>query len=111
MELRIAAPLLFIALSGCNSGDKSEPATLYRNSQIDNSMRIHFATFDAEDSTGSYNLLNCRMAMRVLNSNVRELNPTKEKQHVGFWCEAGTYEKEGLAVSSYDVEFPAVADH
>jgi hypothetical protein len=106
MNLRFAISLSFIALAACSLNDSSEPVTLYRNSQIDNSMRIHFATFNADDSGQYYNLANCRMASKVLNANVRQLNPTKEKQHVGFWCEEGMYQKDGPAVSSYDAEFP-----
>ncbi len=108
MLIKYVTVLMLTALTACSlsSPSESEPVTLYRNSQVDSSMRIHIATFDAEDSGQYYNLVNCRLASKVLNANVEALNPGKEQQTVGFWCEEGNFEKEGQAVTVFDAKFP-----
>jgi hypothetical protein len=112
MLFKYAIVFSFVALSACGfpSSSEAEPETLYRNSQVDGSMRIHVATFDAENSNLHYNLLNCQMTSKVLNANVEKLNPERKRQRVGFWCEKGTFEEEGQAVTAFDAEFPATTE-
>ena len=87
---------------------------MYRNSQVDHSMRIHWATFDARDGQ-SYNWANCRMAARVLNANVSELAKNDGRQRdkqLGFWCESGPYDQgnhEGMVPISFESAFPTEA--
>jgi len=69
--------------TGCS--DTGDVQTLYRTSPY-SPMRIHFATFDARESS-AYNLTNCQLAAQALNDNVGKLN---DGQHpVSFWCERG----------------------
>ena len=97
-----------LGASGCSSSD-SETATLYRNSSIGatlgNDMRIHVATFDADDVNSRYNRENCEMSARLYNANVRALNPESD-QKVGFWCESGLFSDNGSIPFSFDAEFP-----
>lgn len=99
-----------LSLAACNKPDAS-PITLYRNSQIDHAMRIHFATFDAAEKT-SFNLSNCQMAARLLNANVDALakrdGGTRDKS-LGFWCEVGAFDESGLVPIAFDNEFPTEA--
>ena len=73
-------------------------------------LRVHWATFDAEESNPKYNWGNCEMAARLLNANLREVikrnggDPTMPQ--VGFWCERGQYEEEGSVPSNFNAEFP-----
>ena len=110
MKVRAAISLLICGLvvSGCSSSD-NETATLYRNSSIGatlgNDMRIHVATFDADDVNSRYNRDNCEMSARLYNANVRGLNPESD-QKVGFWCESGSFSDNGNIPFSFDAEFP-----
>lgn len=96
-----------LTLAGC-SNESRDSATLYRNSDMGATMRVHFASFDAAEKT-PYNLNNCQMAARVLNANVaagveaegRELN-----ERLGFWCEPGPYREEGVTPLRFDRAFP-----
>jgi len=57
-------------------------------------MRIHWATFDADDAgsgTGKYNQENCAYAAKVFMANLRSLNEGQEP--IRFWCEKGTFRK------------------
>lgn len=77
-------------LAGC--GQKSPTYTLYRNSSLDPSLRVHWATFDADDSgagAGNYNQENCNYAADLLNKNVLALNDGVAA--LRFWCEMGKY--------------------
>jgi hypothetical protein len=56
--------------------------TLYRNSVLDASMRIHIATFDAEEGE-DYNAENCNIA-----ADLFQRQPDVETR---FWCEPGRY--------------------
>jgi hypothetical protein len=100
--------LLTAALVGCADGDKADPFALYRNSPLDYSMRIHWATFDAEDK-GSYNMNNCLMAARLLNANVTasaKAEGNERDTKAGFWCEAGPYKERGLVPTNFPEAFP-----
>lgn len=56
--------------------------TLYRNSVLDASMRIHIATFDAADGE-DYNAGNCNIA-----ADLFQRQPDVETR---FWCKPGRY--------------------
>jgi hypothetical protein len=58
--------------------------TLYRSSPIDATMRIHVATFDADDGD-AYNHENCEIA--------RELFAGQQGVKAKYWCERGRYRK------------------
>lgn len=78
-----ASRVAFIAallLAGC--GDNA--TTLYRNSVTDAKMRVHVATFDADEGQ-PYNATNCEIA--------RQLFQQQPRVEVAYWCEAGRYRK------------------
>lgn len=74
-------------------------------------MRIHFASFDTPED-GYYNLSNCQMAARVLNANVdanAERNGGSRDVSLGFWCESGGFNDEGMVPLSFESELPTDA--
>lgn len=99
-----------LALVGCSSGDEARSsATLYRNSMLDHTMRVHFATFDAPDKA-PFNIDNCEMVARIMNANVDASSANEGKprnQAVGFWCERGAFSEEGSVPRSFESEFPS----
>lgn len=104
----IAIALVTIGVA-CDGTRSSEPYTLYRNSPLDQSLRVQWASFDAAESDPGYNRNNCDMAARLLNANLaafRKANGEEAPSDVGFWCEAGGYSKEGLVPNRFDAEFP-----
>ena len=81
----IRKPIVFlglIILSGCVFSRGMY--TLYRNSVLDESMRIHVATFDASEGE-AYNRDNCTLAA--------ELFQKQEGVQTKCWCEAGKFKK------------------
>ena len=78
--------LLSAALTGCSYITSGPTYTLYREGSMDPSLRVHWATFNANQSD-SYNQENCEMAAELLNRNLRELNGGV--QVLRFWCEEG----------------------
>lgn len=56
--------------------------TLYRNSVLDGSMRVHIATFDAREGR-HYNAANCAIAADLF----QEQDSVKTR----FWCEPGRF--------------------
>ncbi len=66
---------------GC-TGKDSTSYTLYRNSLVDSSLRLHVASFDSADGA-EYNRENCEVA------SVLFLNQPSVKTK--FWCEKGSY--------------------
>jgi hypothetical protein len=90
-------------LTGCDDVGNNE-ATLYRNSGLDLSLRIHWASFDAEESDPMYNLRNCLMAAKLLNYNLQTQNENLNSR--GFWCEPGSYRETGSTPTTFDAEFP-----
>lgn len=81
------ATFVSLALSGCAD---SYAYTLYRNSAIDQNMRIHIATFDAsegfnESNGNDYNSQNCEIAAKLFQA---QLGVT-----VRYWCEKGSFKK------------------
>lgn len=81
MRWILAAALLTV---GCSETPKSETFTLYRNSPIDRSLRIHVATFDAVDHEG-YNLAVCGSVSDYYN----EAPPMDAR----YWCESGRFQE------------------
>lgn len=75
-----------ILLSACFLGGTSDGQifTLYRNSIIDENMRIHVATFDASEKE-EYNRGNCEQAQLLFQNQPG----VKTK----FWCEKGRFKK------------------
>lgn len=45
------------------------------------------------------------MAARLLNANYRATGGS-ENDGVGFWCEPGRYEEEGVLRVDFDAEYP-----
>jgi hypothetical protein len=109
--IRISA--LAVLLAGCDQGRQAaEPFTLYRNSYVDYTMRVHWGTFDATESDRNYNRNNCEMAARLLNANMDALARAEGKSRdrsAGFWCEPGSYSKEGAVPTSFSAAFPTDA--
>lgn len=99
-----------ILLTGCNiSSSSAETFTLYRNSFIQTSLRIHFATFDAAESDRNYNRNNCEMVARLLNANVDASAEEEGKPRdasLGFWCEPGNFSETGDVPTSFPGAFP-----
>lgn len=99
-------------LCGCapeGSTDKADPYSLYRNSNIDGTIRVHWATFNAQESDPSYNANNCSMAARLLNANMAASAEAELKvphPGVGFWCEPGAYSEKGAVPSRFEAAFP-----
>lgn len=112
--MRLIALMMFLALAGCNQAGGfggGGAVTLYRNSPIDYSMRIHWGSFDAGDGV-NYNLSNCQMAARLLNANVTALARKEGRARdsvVGFWCEVGSFKEEGMVPPTFQEEFPTDA--
>lgn len=80
-------PALAIVLAACGSASStSESAVfaLYRNSVVDENMRIHVATFDAVDGE-AYNRENCDQAKQLF-----QVQPNVKTK---FWCEKGRFRK------------------
>ncbi len=78
----IIAAAIALNLTGCLPG-KADVYTLYRNSPVDKNMRVHWATFDASNSS-SYNQENCEIGRQLLQS--------QNGVTVKFWCEKGKYQ-------------------
>lgn len=81
MPPRAVALSCVVALGGCSPGDGAT-YTLYRNSALDQSMRVHVATFDSSDGE-DYNDENCNVAQQLFQ---RQGGVT-----VRYWCEKGRF--------------------
>lgn len=77
----ICAITVATALAGCGP---TEPFTLYRSSSGDATMRIHLATFDANEAE-AYNRENCDVAAGLFQG--------QEGVKTKFWCEKGRFKK------------------
>lgn len=101
-----------IILSACNSqssGSQAGAYVLYRNSNFDTSVRVHWATFNARESDPNYNANNCGMAARLLNANLAASAKAEGKAPhpgLGFWCEPGTYSEKGAVPTHFESAFP-----
>lgn len=86
----IALAVALFLLSGCDPWDSSV-FTLYRNSVVDPAMRIHVATFDADEKLWRagprakelYNSENCELAAKLFGGQ----DGVKRR----YWCEKGRY--------------------
>jgi hypothetical protein len=89
--MRHAAWLAFLVIAaGCSMHSASPTYTLYRNSPVDPTARLHWATFDASDQgTGMTNKANCEAAAALLNAKLSEA--AGEAQPDRFWCEKGRF--------------------
>ena len=108
MKLNAAAVGAIAVLGSC-SQPQSETATLYRNSPFSPGLRVHWATFNAQESDPSYNLNNCLMTARLLNANVTASAKAEDKERdssIGFWCEAGPYRERGSIPTTFPEAFP-----
>jgi len=68
---------------GCSQSD-SDTYALYRNSVLDEAMRLHVATFDSKDGE-KYNQGNCDIA--------KDLFQMQDGVKTKFWCEKGKFKK------------------
>ena len=66
-------------------GDSSSTFTLYRNGMVNDSLRIHVATFDAKDGPES-NHDTCEQA--------RELFQVQPSTRSRYWCEKGRFKEK-----------------
>lgn len=107
MNLRLMGSIIIscATVSGCADDSGAKIYTLYRNSSIANDMRIHVATFDANETDRFYNRNNCEMSARLRNANVKAFDPDSD-QKAGFWCEPGKFTEKGSTPFSFDSEFP-----
>ena len=64
--------------------DDSTVYTLYRNSPLESTARIHIATFNASEAD-SYNNENCAQAQTLFQQQPGVTNR--------FWCEKGPYRR------------------
>ena len=83
LRLRFIAPDSFVValtMAGCTA--ETDVFTLYRNSPIDKTMRIHVATFNARAGE-KYNAENCDIAAGLF---VAQGGVT-----VRYWCERGPF--------------------
>jgi uncharacterized protein YcfL len=78
----LSAAVTVLFLIGCSS--EAGAYTLYRSSLVNDSLRVHVATFDAEDGS-VYNRDNCEEAKTLFQS--------KHGEKLRYWCEMGTYRK------------------
>jgi hypothetical protein len=108
----IVATAIYVAACSSESVERAERFTLYRNSFLDNSMRVHWGTFDANEKDRNYNRNNCEMAARLLNANLDASARAEGKDRdplLGFWCEPGSYSDKGIVPSSFPAAFPTDA--
>lgn len=82
-EVSVAAIILLGVLTACVHPDPVY--TLYRNSILDPSMRIHVATFDTREGSNSnpYNQQQCEEIATLLRSN--------DEDQKRWWCEKGRF--------------------
>ncbi|MBI2312506.1 MAG: hypothetical protein HYU77_08395 [Betaproteobacteria bacterium] len=76
--------ILFISGCGPSGGFEDRTFTLYRNSVTDPNMRLHVATFDANEKE-EYNRENCDVAQKLFGAQ-----PGVKTR---FWCEKGRFKK------------------
>jgi len=82
-----------LLLAGCSDSTTDRTYTLYRNSPVDSAMRIHIASFDA-DEKAEYNQENCNIASALWQKSVG--NPEQVaagRAAVRYWCEKGRFKR------------------
>lgn len=109
----VARLISAVTLASCSQlSPYPDRYTLYRNSYVDSSLRIEFATFAARGEGQNYNRNNCEMAARLLNENLDASAKTDGKERdaaLGFWCEPGEFSREGAVPTISPGEFPTDA--
>lgn len=83
--MRSSAICLTLAIAGCSDG--GEVYTLYRDNARFRDMRIHVATFDADEG-GGYNLMNCNHAVDLYLEREKAEGKTTR-----YWCERGRFKE------------------
>lgn len=73
-----------MAVTPAMAAADAEIYTLYRNSVLDVTMRVHVGTFDSDNGRG-YNAENCAVAA--------DLFQRQDGVKTRFWCEPGRYRK------------------
>lgn len=73
-------------------------------------LRLHFGSFDVEGEANDFNITNCQMTARLLNSNIRDQWTAQSLPDVGFWCEPGSYREDGLVPVTFEAEYPTSVD-
>ena len=81
-SMRTAIVLVACACTPAFGQANSEVYTLYRNSIMDTTMRVHVASFDSANGK-DYNAENCFLTS--------DLYQDQEGVQVRFWCEPGRY--------------------
>lgn len=81
--LRVSMIPWLVLANAAFAEDVAQPFTLYRSSVVDPTMRVHIATFDAEQRSPTYNQENCWTAADLFMS--------QEGVSVRFWCEPGRH--------------------
>jgi len=81
---------VFPRLALAQVSSEASVATLYRDSTVLQSARIHIATFDADLSTSGgssfeYNWENCKIAAELFQS--------QDGVKVEYWCEKGFFKE------------------
>lgn len=77
---QLVVMFVLVFLVGCKD---SNVFSLYRSSPLDPSMRIHLATFDADESSPNYNQENCEIAAGLFAQ--------QQGVSVRYWCEKGEF--------------------
>jgi hypothetical protein len=76
--------LFSVVMHGCGAPGDEHQYTLYRSSVVNDSMRVHVATFNASDGE-IYNRDGCEYTRRLYQAQ-----PGIKTR---FWCEKGGYRK------------------
>jgi|TARA_B110000977_G_scaffold88491_1_gene117598 hypothetical protein len=80
LKKQILLPILLVFATGANAND--DFAALYRNSVMNENMRLHISTFDTKHGR-DYNWENCQLVAKLMQNQPGVL--TK------FWCEIGDF--------------------
>lgn len=84
MNWKFAVIFAIATASPALAQSDAEVLTLYRNSALDATMRIHVATFDSVDGK-DYNAENCAVAAGLFGG--------QDGVSVRYWCEPGRYRR------------------
>lgn len=83
LAVRVAGLLSVLLVASCSRGNEAA-YTLYRSAFAGDAVRLHIATFDADDSR-DYNRQNCEIA--------RDLFQSQPGVSVRYWCELGRFRR------------------
>ena len=73
---------IILLIFGTTAVANETAVTLYRNSVLDENMRLHIATFDTNNG-GAYNWENCQLAAKLFQA--------QPGVTTRFWCEKGKF--------------------